>query len=92
MPEAATRAKLLFDNKVFLLAISKNLRHNIPMIKIGSLVKLVRDGRLAVVHRVAVNGNIGLRPLDGLGIRGERTLPGDCLIWTYSERIELLSS
>ncbi len=56
---------------------------------IGSLVKLKYDGRLAFILRVCANGNLGVWPLDGLGIRGRRPLGPDCLIWTHRGRLEL---
>jgi len=55
---------------------------------IGSLVKLKRDGRLAFILRIGVNGNLGIWPCDGLGIRGERPLGPDCLIWTHLGQLE----
>ena len=58
---------------------------------VGSLVKLKYDGRLAFILRVCVNGNLGVWPLDGLGIRGRRPLTDGSLIWTHSGRLEVLN-
>ena len=55
---------------------------------IGDLVRLKRDGRLAFILRVGVNGNLGIWPFDGLGIRGKRPLGSDCLIWTHCGQLE----
>jgi hypothetical protein len=58
---------------------------------VGSLVKLKHDGRLAFILRVGVNGNFGIWSLDGLGIRGERPLGPDCLIWIHSDCLEAVA-
>ena len=74
----APTKKLLFDNKVLLLDFLSILRHNIPMMKVGDLVRFSLDGNIWLVIGIDWSGAAEL-------------LRGGVRHWAMRRQVEVIS-